>query len=382
MSPLESQSSAYTISTKRGGNGELTVLLSGRIALENIQALESEILSLLREEKPSRTTFNLAGIDYLDSAGALLLFTVESRARAHNIDFSFSNAKDDTKRIMDLLDQDALEREPLIHERETIGIIELAGDRSLKLIKDCYDLISFLGRLSMALAYSLSHPRSVRWGDVGNNTQRAGIHGLPLVGLISFMLGYVVAIMAAKELTKYSFNIILGAIVAIAMIKEFSPLITAILVAGRSGSAYAAELGTMKINEEVDALETIGYDPIKFLVVPKVIATLMVVPLLTVYSDFCGIIGGLVVGVTDLDISMYTYFQQIPLHISMLGFLLSIFKSVVFALVIAGIGCQRGLKTRGGAEAVGITTTSALVTAIFLIIIFDWIFAEAISYVT
>ena len=166
-----------------------------------------------------------------------------------------------------------------------------------------------------------------------------------------------------------------------AIVRELGPIMTAILVAGRSASAYAAEIGTMTINDEVDALVTMGFDPIRFLAVPKLIATAIVLPLLTLYSDLFGIVGGLIVGVVGLDLTPYTYLQESQRTITLFYLLSSLLKALVFAFVIAWIGCQRGFQVRGGVAAVGAATTSAVVTSILLIVIVDSVFAVVLHYV-
>ncbi|HUH65650.1 MAG TPA: ABC transporter permease, partial [Syntrophales bacterium] len=156
---------------------------------------------------------------------------------------------------------------------------------------------------------------------------------------------------------------------------------TSILVAGRSGSAFAAEIGTMIVNDEVNALKAMGFDPIEFLAVPKVMATILVVPLLTLYADIFAVIGGLIVGVVGLDLTAYSYIQQTRQGIAVFDIVSSLLKSAVFAALIAGIGCQRGFQVREGAESVGTFTTSAVVSAIFLIIVADSAFAIILHYI-
>jgi phospholipid/cholesterol/gamma-HCH transport system permease protein len=170
-------------------------------------------------------------------------------------------------------------------------------------------------------------------------------------------------------------------LVAFAMVRELGPMMTAILVAGRSGSAFSAEVGSMVINEEVDALTTMGFDPISFLVIPKVLASMLVVPLLTVYSAFFGIVGGLLVGVLGLDLTAYSYIQQSMNSFHVFDCVSSLIKAMVFAILISGISCQRGFQVRGGAEAVGEATTSAVVSAIFLIILANSAFAIILYYI-
>jgi phospholipid/cholesterol/gamma-HCH transport system permease protein len=187
--------------------------------------------------------------------------------------------------------------------------------------------------------------------------------------------------MSSLQLKQFGANIYVAQLVGVAMVTELGPIMTAIIVAGRSGSAFAAEIGTMKVNEEVDALVSMGFDPTRFLAIPKVLAAMLVVPVLTLYADFFGVAGGLVVGVLGLDLSVYTYVQETMKVISITDIVKSLIKSVVFAVLIAGIGCQRGFQVRGGAEAVGASTTSAVVAAIFLIIVMDSAFAILFTYI-
>jgi phospholipid/cholesterol/gamma-HCH transport system permease protein len=248
-------------------------------------------------------------------------------------------------------------------------------------LNDFYQVVSFIGELLVALIRSLLKPRSIRWNDVLFYVKSAGADGLPIVGLISLLMGLIMAFMSSLQLRQFGANIYVASLVALAMVKELGPIMTAILVAGRSGSAFAAEIGTMIVNDEVDALKTMGFEPIRFLAVPKVLAAVFVVPLLTIYADFFAILGGLVVGVVGLDLTAYTYIQQTRNSVQVFDIVSSLIKSVVFAILIAGIGCQRGFQVRGGAESVGTSTTSAVVSAIFLIIVADSAFAIILHYI-
>lgn len=372
----------HTIRVKGKKGGEITFSVEGRIALDNIGVVMPAIGGLMDEMAPSGLTVDLSGLEYLDSAGALILVELENRARSASIPFRFANLSQETEGIMALLDRDAISRKPLVAGREASGFIEEVGDVALGLSRDFVTFMTFLGELLIAVVYCVRHPRSLRWEDVFFYMKRAGVDGLPIVGLINLLLGFVIGIMASEQLSQYEFNVFLGSLVAIAMVKEFGPIMTAILVAGRSGSAFAAEIGTMKVNEEVDALVTMGFDPVRFLAVPKVLAMIIIVPVLTLYADFLGILGGLIVGVADLGLAPYTYFHEIPGSITIFDVLTSLVKTAVFALIISAIGCQRGFQARGGAEAVGKITTSAAVSAIFLIIIVDAAFAMVLKYLS
>jgi phospholipid/cholesterol/gamma-HCH transport system permease protein len=211
--------------------------------------------------------------------------------------------------------------------------------------------------------------------------KRAGVDGLPIVVLISLLLGLIMALISSIQLRQFGANLYVASLGGIAMVKELGPMMTAILVAGRSGSAYAAEIGTMIVHEEVDALRTMGFEPVRFLTVPKVIAAVLVVPLLTLYADFFGVAGGLVVGITGLDLTVNTYLRETMASIGLFDVFSSLAKSLVFAVIIAGIGCQRGFQAGRSAEGVGASTTSAVVAAIFLIIVADAAFAILFHYI-
>jgi phospholipid/cholesterol/gamma-HCH transport system permease protein len=200
------------------------------------------------------------------------------------------------------------------------------------------------------------------------------------VGLISFLLGLIMAFMSSVQLQQFGANIYVASLVSLSMVRELGPIMTAIIVAGRSGSAFAAEIGTMKISDEVDALFTMGFDPTRFLVAPKIVASIITVPILTLFSDLFAILGGLVVGVSMLDLTVNAYLAQTLKTLTVFDVFWGFLKAAVFALLIAGIGCLRGFQVRGGAAEVGQATTSAVVSSIFLIILADAVFAVILRY--
>jgi phospholipid/cholesterol/gamma-HCH transport system permease protein len=210
--------------------------------------------------------------------------------------------------------------------------------------------------------------------------KKVGVDALPIVGLISFLMGLIMAFMSSVQLQQFGANIYVASLVGLAMVRELGPIMTAIIVAGRSGSAFAAEIGTMKISDEVDALFTMGFDPTRFLVVPKIVASVITVPILTLFSNLFAIIGGLIVGVFMLDLTANAYVAQTLKTLSIFDVFWGFLKAGVFALLIAGIGCLRGFQVRGGAAEVGQATTSAVVSSIFLIILADAVFAVILRY--
>ena len=381
MKKAMQQGKDYLISVAGERGTGVTLSISGRVALENLSALGFDIQERLKEVSPAKLTVDLAGVKYLDSAGALALLQLESESQAKSLPFSFINIAQEARGIMGLIDREALTQAPLISGERSTSALEQAGEASLRFLEDLFQVLTFLGELLFALVYSFLHPRSVRWGDVLFYMKRAGADGLPIVGLIGLLLGLIIAFMSSLQLKQFGANIYVASLLAIAMVRELGPIMTAILVAGRSGSAFAAEIGTMKVNEEVDALITMGFNPVRFLAVPKVLAAMLVVPVLTIYMDIFGIMGGLIVGVLGLDLTVYTYIQETRTSLDTFEIVTSLFKSGIFAVLIAGIGCQRGFQVRGGAAAVGAATTSAVVAAIFLIIVTDSAFALVQHYI-
>jgi phospholipid/cholesterol/gamma-HCH transport system permease protein len=239
---------------------------------------------------------------------------------------------------------------------------------------------AFIGSVCLSLVYICLHPRSLRTDDTLAAMKSVGVDALPIVGLISFLLGLIMAFMSAVQLQQFGANIYVASLVSLAMVRELGPIMTAIIVAGRSGSAFAAEIGTMKISDEVDALFTMGFEPTRFLVVPKVIASVITVPILVLFSDLFAIFGGLVVGVFMLDLTTNAYITQTLKTLTVFDVFWGFLKAAVFALLIAGIGCLRGFQVRGGAAEVGKATTSAVVSSIFLIILADAVFAVILRY--
>ncbi len=370
----------YNIQVSEEGRGKVLLSLSGRIEVGNLHLFLSDGDDLIHQMSPGSLRVDLSGVEYLDSAGALGLLQMEDRAKARSISLQFVNVTEEAKRIMGLINREALSMKLIVSEKK-LNVIEQIGEGSLRFFNDFISVMAFLGDLLTALARSFYHPRAVRWEDVFFYMKRAGVEGLPIVGLISFLLGLIIAFMSSLQLKQFGANIYVASLVGVAMVSELGPIMTAIIVAGRSGSAFAAEIGTMKVNEEVDALVTMGFDPTHFLAVPKVLAAMVAVPILTLYSDFFGIGGGLAVGVLGLDLTVFTYAQETMKVISVTSIFKGLVKSVVFAVLISGIGCQRGFQVRGGAQAVGSATTSAVVAGIFLIIVTDSAFAILFTYI-
>jgi phospholipid/cholesterol/gamma-HCH transport system permease protein len=379
--PVKNRSRDYALSIREDDDHQITLLISGRMDLMGLQSLNADLEAFWTDRTPARITADLSGVQSMDSAGAMLLLRLEERAQAAGVPFEFAHVSEQLVGIMNLLNMKALNIEPLIQEKESEGIFYLLGESAERQFRDFRQVMTFVGELLTALIHVIRHPTAVRWNAVFLYMKKVGVDGFPIVTLISLLIGVIMAFMSSLQLKQFGATTYVAPLVAFAMVRELGPMMTAILVAGRSGSAFSAEIGSMMINEEVDALATMGFDPVQFLVIPKVLAAIVVVPLLVVYSAFFGIIGGLIVGVLGLDLTAYSYFQQSISSFDLFDVVSSLIKAMVFAVLISGIACQRGFQVRGGADAVGEATTSAVVSAIFLIILANSAFAIILYYI-
>jgi phospholipid/cholesterol/gamma-HCH transport system permease protein len=247
--------------------------------------------------------------------------------------------------------------------------------------------LAYLGGLTQLLCRAFIHAftsplkRSLGMQRACHQAMVIGVRAIPVVSFITFFIGIIMALQGAYELKRFGALQLIADTVAISITRELGPLVTAIVVIGRSGSAFAAEIGTMKVTEELDALETMALHPIAFLVTPKLLAMLVMMPCLTIWADFMGILGGSLFGVAGAEYTFSSYFIATRDALFMRDILTGLVKSIVFALVITGVGCQEGFATGSGSEEVGRSTTAAVVTSIFLIVVVDLVFT-AIFYVT
>jgi len=374
-------------------DGTFQIRAYGRLSVHDGESPFSSIDQILEKTEYTHLIFDLNDLTYMDSAGIILIAHLTKVCHERNISFRLSGANNKVQGLLDLLNMErlaqipALKTDPKKKIKQNLGTflsskLEHIGNTTLTICHNIRFILTFIGDALLTLLISLRHPKKMlRVSDLLKCLERSGIDALPIVTLINFLVGMVLAYQAAVQLRQFGANIYVADLVGLAQTREFGPMITAILLAGRSGSAYAAEIGSMKVNEEIDALKTMGLNPMRFLVIPKVIALLISLPLLTLFADLIGIGGGLFVGVISLDLTVQGYLLETRKAIDLFDVFSGVLKSFSFALIIAGVGCLRGFQVQGSADSVGNAATSAVVSGIFLILLADAIFTVIFQYV-
>ena len=323
----------------------------------------------LRQHKRPRSV-DLSSLAGLDTPGALFLCGLRTRG------VELSGVRDEHKPLLDLiggLDLKPLPKTPRVARwREVVIGIGKGGDEALR---DAYDIVSFVGRAANSTLAALIRPRHLHLASISRQVSETGIDALPIVGLMAIMISVVIAYQSVTQLRPYGAENLTINLVAISMLREMGVLITAIMVAGRSGSAFTAEIGVMKAREEIDALTAMGLDPMRLLVVPRLLGLLITLPLLTFFADVLGLFGGAMATQALLHVSPGQFFDHLRHAVDTNDLMVGLVKAPVFAVVIAIIGCMHGLRVRGSAESVGHETTRAVVKAIFLVIVLDALFS-------
>lgn len=361
-----------TLALSPAASGAATLQLAGRLDAYSVGPIWDNAHRVLAAHASRPLVVDCSGVDYCDGAGVALLLDLQRAQRPPGANVTIRGLAPRFQKLLDQFDPGAFRASPPAPSR--VPLAERVGRAAARFFADLHEQIAFLGEAAAAIAYAIAHPRGIRWKDALYIAEEAGVNALPIVGLIGFLMGVILAFQSAVAMKQFGAEIFVANLLALSLVRELGPLMTAILLAGRSGAAFAAEIGTMKVNQEVDALTTMGLDPVRFLVVTRVLAaTAMTVPLV-VFADLIGLIGGAVVMLT-FEIPIATYYNQAISFTTLTDFVGGLAKSVVFGVLIAGIGCLRGLQTEAGAAAVGVSATSAVVSGIVLIVFVDGIFA-------
>lgn len=373
MTATPKNQSGVEISTDVSEDGVLTLTLQGRLDVHTTGGAWHEAMEAVQQASPAKVVVDASRVTYCDGAGIGLLVQLQRHQQQRGAELEVRGLAPDFQSLLEQFEPGRLSF-PAPREAERGRLVEEVGRAVTGICADTRDLIVFVGELAVALVCAVIRPRQVRWKDALLMAEKVGVNALPIIALIGFLMGLIMAFQSAIPLRQFGADIFVANLIALSLLRELGPLITAIILAGRSGSAFAAELGTMTVTEEIDALTTMGLNPLRFLVVTRVIAAVVMMPVLTVFFDLFGLIGGGVV-VVSLGFPPVTYVNQVLSAVTITDLMGGLFKAFVLGILVAAVGCLRGLQTKTGPSAVGDSATSAVVSGIILIALADGVFA-------
>ncbi|CAN5294866.1 ABC transporter permease [soil metagenome] len=350
-----------------------SILLTGNLSLSCLGDVPNRLEAL--DGRVAR--IDLSQVEHIDTVGAWIV-----RRTAERLDAEVVGARDDAGRLLDVIgrvDEPAAKPQP--PQNAVFRILEQVGFAVAATGNTLVGLVGFLGAVLISAFALIRHPGRFRINAVVQRFEVVGVSALAIIGLMSFLIGIVIAQQGSVQLEQFGMEVLTINLVGRLTFRELGVLMTAIMVAGRSGSAFAAQLGTMKLNEEVDAMRTIGVSPMEALVMPRIIASVVMMPLLGFYASICSIIGGGFLCAIALDIPPVTFVQRLREVVPITDLWIGLIKAPVFGLIIGMAGCYQGLQVEGNAEEVGLRTTSAVVQGIFLVIVLDAIFAVFFTWI-
>lgn len=360
-------------------DGTCTVRLGGALTV----ATAGDAFDRLERISPSSgrsMVIDLSGLSAMDTSGAWLVHRFlrvwgEAGAQARH-----ENATPDQETLLAQAQKHDVPPAPA-GKQPSLLIRELAylGQSTIRIADRFGSLLAFFGLVLARLGRQIVHPRRIRWVALTNQMEQIGLNALPIIGLMSFLIGLVLVQQGAFQLRKFGAEIFVVDLVSISTVRELGVLLTAIMVAGRSGSAFTAQIGTMRLTEEVDAMRTIGLDPIDTLVLPRMIALIVLMPLLVFFASMLALLGGVIFGWLSLDIPIDTFLARMRSTITMNDILVGMIKAPVFGMIIAVAGCFEGMQVSGDAASVGERTTISVVESIFMVIVLDAFFAVFFS---
>lgn len=373
MTKAQSTKTLPSLESVKENNNILRLKIKGTLNAYTTGKIWSDTLAVLKDTQPGELILDGSEIDYCDASGIALFTSLQIRQEQSGGRYKIEGLSDDTSKLLNLFNPKDFQESESQEVKEKDNFIVAAGKTGYETWKEIQENVIFVGRVIVALLNALIRPDKIRWKDVLITCEKFGANALFIIALVNFLVGLVIAFQSAVPMKQYGAQIFVADLLVIAYFKELGPLMTAFVVNGRSGSAFAAELGTMKVNEELDALNTMGLDSVPFLVVPKVIASLLMLPLLTVFGNLFGLLGGLVV-MLSLGFTFETYLNQLSIAATYGMLLAGLFKTLFFAVIIAGVGCLAGMRADKGPSAVGDAATRAVVVGIVLMIVVDGIF--------
>lgn len=351
------------------------LICHGEWTISNLSEIK-KCIEHITWSKTKKITVNGEDITKLDSAGAWFL-TKYLKKLLKNVDIQYENFSDQYNKLLSFSDETKATKK--ISTAEHLNWVQQLEKNTLKQIKESYQIVNFIGELFFESLRTLSHPKDWRWNSICSIINKSGTSAVFIIMVLSFMIGVVITYEVGNQLRSYGADIFIVNLLGYTILREFGPLLTAIMVAARTGSASTAQLGLMKINQEIDALNTMGMTPDELLILPRIIGVFIVLPLLTVCADIFGIIGGMIMSNHTLDVTWYEFLIRFQHEIPIRSLYIGLGKTMIFAFIISIISCFQGLSVHGSAESVGTRTTRSVVLAIFLIIVTDGIFSILLS---
>jgi phospholipid/cholesterol/gamma-HCH transport system permease protein len=356
------------VSFTLAGDSTLNVQLCGVWQLRSGVPPATLVERELETGRARSVAFDAGKLGSWDSSVLIFLVQISELCRQRQIPMDRAGLPTGVQKLLALAEA-VPERKGARRELTDASVLERIGTTAIGVAGSLTEMLSFLGEMTISSVRLFGMKARYRASDLFLLIQQCGAQALPIVTLISFLVGVILAFVGAVQLKQFGAQIYVADLVGIAMMREMGAMMTGIIMAGRTGAAFAAQLGTMKVTQEVDALTTAGFSPLEFLVLPRVIALILMMPLLCLYSDFVGVLGGAVIGVGMLDLSWITYFQETVNAITLTDILGGVFKSSVYGVLIALSGCLRGLQCGNSSSAVGDAATSAVVTGIVAIVV-------------
>jgi len=358
-------------------DSKVTLEFVGELSLYTISQLERQINSIpLRNIKLLEIHFDK--VSYLDTAVAIFFKNLSKKMQAQSIQVKIVSQNEEIISTLDLPKKYVnSSQENIVYEKKTL--LSSIGKQTYLAYQGLLSFMHFLGNLFATKLYYLKSVKNIRYKEIAFEINESGVKALGIIALTSFLIGLVVAYQSAFQLKIYGANIFIVDMLGISILRELAPLITAIVIAGRSGSAFTAQIGAMKITEELDAMRTMGFDPYIFLVIPRIIALMIVMPILIFVADIMGVIGGMVVANVDLKITTELFLERFTEVVAAKHFFIGLIKGPFFAFLIASISIYRGLMVKNDTQSIGFNTTKSVVESIFAVIVCDAIFSIAFT---
>ena len=345
-----------------------TFYIQGDLVLTTVGAAYRRAVKQLDRYPEKHIVFNLSDVNRVDSSGVAFIEKIEEYALAKGLTVKIEEIPKNVRDTMAIFSIGTLGDSGKQH---SVSIFEAAGNATLKIWQDILEVLYIVSDSAYYSLAGLFSKKGIRKGEFINQCILIGMNAFPIVALISFLIGFILALQSAAQLRQFGAAIFVADLVAISMTREMGPIMTAIIFSGRSGSSIASEIATMVVTEETDALKSMALNPIRYILVPKIYAISVMMPLLTILSMILGIVGALVIGVTYLEIGIKPFYNQVVSALILKDVLTGLVKSFVFAWIIVLIGAFYGFRVKGGAEGVGKATTASVVASIFMVILAD-----------